>query len=99
MAEYQNDASQKERREALKADCYFNRAQTEVGQELGRFSHLTKTTVVGGVTPVPRQPPNSPFAGDPTGVEPPLGYDINSMTPVGTPSEVQASIKAEWDGK
>ena len=95
MAEYHNGATQVERRQALKAGCYFNRAQTEVGSELGgRFSHLTKT-VVEAVPQVPRQPANSPFAGDPCGVEPPLGFSVNDMVPTGTPVEIAASIAAE----
>jgi hypothetical protein len=95
MAEYHNEARQAERRQALKADCYFNRAQIEIGSELGgRFSHLTKT-VVTGVPQVPKQPENSPFHHDRCGQEPPLGYSVNDMVPVGTPSEVQASIAAE----
>jgi hypothetical protein len=87
MAEYHNEASQAERRQALKADCYFNRAQSEVGQELGRFSHLTKASVTP-VTQYPQQPPNSPFRQDPAGAEPPLGIDVNSMTGVGQPDPV-----------
>ena len=94
MAEYHNDASQKERREALKADCYFNRTQTEVGSELGRFAHLSKTTVVGASpSPVPKQPANSPFHHDPTPAEAPLGYSVDDMVPTGTPTEIAASIK------
>jgi hypothetical protein len=88
MAEYHNDATQTERREALKADCYFNRAQSEIGSELGgRFKHLSTTSV----TPVPQyphQPPNSPFHHDPTGAEPPLGIDVNAMTGVAQPDPV-----------
>ena len=88
MAEYHNEASQAERRQALKADCYFNRAQTEVGSELGgRFKHLS-TTSVTPVPQYPQQPPNSPFRQDPTGPEPPLGIDVNSMTGVGQPDPV-----------
>jgi hypothetical protein len=88
MAEYHNDATQVERRQALKADCYFNRAQTEVGSELGgRFKHLT-TTSVTPVPQYPQQPPNSPFRQDPTGAEPPLGLDVNAMPGVGQPDPV-----------
>jgi hypothetical protein len=93
MAEYHNDASQAERKEALKADCYFNRAQSEVGQELGRFSHLTKASVKP-VPQYPQQPPNSPFRQDPTGAEPPLGFDVNSMTGVAQPDPILEEAQA-----
>ena len=94
MAEYHNDASQAERKEALKADCYFNRAQSEIGSELGgRYRPLVKASV----TPVPQypqQPPNSPFRQDPTGAEPPLGIDVNAMTGVGQPDPVLEEAQA-----
>jgi hypothetical protein len=45
------------------------------------------------VTQVPRQPPHSPWHHDPVGLEPPLGYSIDQMEPVGTPAEVEASIR------
>jgi hypothetical protein len=88
MAEYHNDATQAERREALKADCYFNRAQSEIGSELGgRFKHLS-TTSVTPVPQYPQQPPNSPFHHDPTGAEPPLGIDVNAMPGVAQPDPI-----------
>jgi hypothetical protein len=45
------------------------------------------------VTQVPRQPPHSPWHHDPVGLEPPLGYSVNEMVAVGTPAEVEASIR------
>jgi hypothetical protein len=90
--EYQNDASQAERKAMLKNDrqakTYFERAQVEVGSELGgRYRHLAPASVVG-VPQYPQQPPNSPFRQDPTGAEPPLGIDVNSMMGVGQPDPV-----------
>jgi hypothetical protein len=90
--EFMNDSSQAERREALKADCYFNRTQSEAGSELGRFAHLSKTSVVGASpSPVPKQPPNSPFHHDPCGAEPSLGYSVHDMP--GQPA-VDAGLEA-----
>src|SRR5262245_57601572 len=40
----------------------------------------------------PRQPDGSPWARDDTGVEPPLGYEIDSLEAVGGPSEDAASL-------
>ena len=98
MKDFVNDSSQEERKAMLKNDrqarTYFERAQETVGEEMGgRFKHLGSGTVVGASpSPIPRQPPNSPFAGDPCGQEPPLGYSVDEMVPTGTPSEVAASI-------
>ena len=99
MKEYVNDSSQDERKTMLKNDrqarTYFERAQESIGDELGgRYRPLTKPSVEA-VPSVPRQPPNSPWHSDPTGPEPSLGYSFNDMAPVGTPSEIAASIAAE----
>ena len=92
MGEFQNDSSQSERKAILKNDrqaqTYFERAQVEVGSELGgRYRHLAPASVAG-VPQYPQQPPNSPFRQDPTGAEPPLGIDVNAMTGVGQPDPV-----------
>jgi hypothetical protein len=92
MKEFVNDSTQAERRQVLKNDrqaqTYFERAQVEVGSELGgRFRHLAPASVAG-VPQYPQQPPNSPFHHDPTGPEPPLGIDVNSMTGAGQPDPV-----------
>jgi hypothetical protein len=99
MAEFQNNSSQAERREVLKNDrqaqTYFERAQETIGEEMGgRFKHLGSASVTG-VPQYPQQPPNSVWSGDVVPPEPPLGFDINSMVPTGTPAEVAASIAAE----
>jgi hypothetical protein len=42
----------------------------------------------------PRQPPGSPWSGVPALNGPdPLGYSVDAMEPVGSPAEVEASIK------
>jgi hypothetical protein len=89
-----DDITQAEKRQIVKNDTYYSRAQADVGSELGgRYRHLAPASVVG-VPQYPQQPPNSPFHHDPTGAEPPLGIDVNEMIPVGTHAEVQASIAA-----
>jgi hypothetical protein len=45
------------------------------------------------LTEYPRQPPTSHWHHDPVGLEPPLGYSVNEMVAVGTPAEVEASIR------
>jgi hypothetical protein len=42
----------------------------------------------------PRMPPGSPWAGDLTGVEGPLGYEIDAQESVGEPFELAASLAA-----
>src|SRR5262245_39762052 len=68
---------------------YFSHAG-DVELELGgRFAKLTPTTVTGseGVVRYPRQPEGSPWASDPVGTEPPLGYSVNAVEVVGEPHE------------
>jgi hypothetical protein len=45
------------------------------------------------LTEYPRQPAHSHWHHDPIGLEPPLGYSVDQMEPVGTPAEVEASIR------
>jgi hypothetical protein len=37
----------------------------------------------------PRLPPDNPFSSDISGVEPPLGYEINSQEPTGNYHEIE----------
>lgn len=41
----------------------------------------------------PAQPASSPWSGDPTGIEPPLGVAIDEMEPTGTAAEVAKSLR------
>ena len=89
-----DDITQAEKRQIVKNDTYYSRAQTDVGSELGgRYRHLAPASVVG-VPQYPQQPPNSPFRQDPTGAEPPLGIDVNAMTGVGQPDPVLEEAQA-----
>jgi hypothetical protein len=44
-------------------------------------------------TKYPAQPPTSPWAGDPAGIEPPLGVAIDDQEVTGTPTEVAKSLR------
>jgi hypothetical protein len=80
--------TQTERREVLLNDTMLSRAQSERQLEnQGRFAATNKSTVVGS-TPGPAYPAGPNWANDPTGVEPPLGVDINELEPVGTAAEI-----------
>jgi hypothetical protein len=40
----------------------------------------------------PRQPASSPWASDPVGLEPSLGFSVNQMEPTGTHVEIERSL-------
>jgi hypothetical protein len=70
-------------------ETYYGRAQLDLEAELGgRFAR--PKPLVGEV---PRQPEGSPWAHDPVGPEPPLGYSIDAMEPVGAPHEIERSLR------
>jgi hypothetical protein len=74
-------------------DCFFNRQQHTELEAGGRFSKVTQTTLTGATDATPRLPENSPWAGDdPVPPEPPLGFSIDALEPVGTPQEVAKSL-------
>ena len=73
---------------------YHSRAAVEQTLETGgRFAD--KVSLVVGETPAvqyPRLPAGSPWAGDPVGLEPPLGFSVDAMEPTGEAHEIQASL-------
>jgi hypothetical protein len=86
-----DEISQAERRRVLENDrrvlaTYHGVAQTSVDDDRGgRYAKVITTTVIGA-SPInyPRQPGSSPanqaaLAGD----EPPLGFSVNDIEPVG----------------
>ena len=88
---FRNDTSQKERAEVLKNDravqknTFLSHTHSEEG---GRYA---KPQTVIGATPTvqyPRAAPN--WSVDPTGVEPPLGIDVNTVEPCGEKFEIEA---------
>jgi hypothetical protein len=71
---------------------YLDHAITSAEEEAqGRFKKQTLTTVIGvGTSAYPRLP-NGPWGSpDPTGAEPPLGIDVNELTPIGGASPALA---------
>jgi hypothetical protein len=94
---YHNEATQAERREMLKGDTYHSRAQNELGQELGRWAHLSKGQRVTGTAPSvwPTMPANNPWASNVVPDEPPTGQRIDEMEPIGGPPEPAAASVAE----
>ena len=69
-------------------DTFFSRAQADADLESqGRFKKEVSAEVIAKepLVKYPDQPTSSPFANDPAGTEPALGYDINEQVPIGGP--------------
>ena len=65
----------------------------------GRFSGGGDVSGAEEATHYPRLPEGSPWACDPTGVEPPFGYAIDEQAPVGEAAEVAASLGPSLQGE
>jgi hypothetical protein len=99
---FNNEISQAERREVLQNDrdllpkttfASFASAFTDEDRG-GRFKPETQTHIIGS-TPIPKYPElpaSSPSHHDVVPDEPPLGFSVEEMTPVGSHQEIQASI-------
>ena len=92
-----DNVPQSERRRVMANDrmaTYHSVAQSAVDDERGgRYAtEGSKQTVIGG-SPIayPQQPSTSPWHSDPCPPEPPLGFDVNAIDPVGEPHEIKAS--------
>jgi hypothetical protein len=59
----------------------------------GRFAGL-RGKVVGAMA---RYPSASPHQGADQAVEPPLGYDVSAVEPVGSAAEIEASLRSKDD--
>jgi len=96
MTNSADEISQREKRRILIEE---RQMRTYMGQALdadldlgGRFAKVHTTTVTGS-SPIsyPAQPAHSPWHHDPCPPEPPLGYSVEEMEPVGEPHERIAS--------
>jgi hypothetical protein len=76
--EFNNPSDQADRKQVVKNDCYFSRAQADADMVGGRFKKETEIRVTG-VPQYPTQPETSPWANDVVGVEPPLGYSVDDL--------------------
>jgi hypothetical protein len=81
-------------REQQQAATMSGFAQAEANIDRGRYTEHEKATVIGS-TPIPHYPQGPAWCADPSGVEPPLGVDINEMQPTGEVFEVERSIAAQ----
>ena len=79
----------------------FQRQQNEIEAEhLGRYSKVSTKPTVTGTTPTPSYPAGPAWTNDPTGIEPPLDYNINDQPCVGEPHELREvnHLPPEGDG-
>jgi hypothetical protein len=78
-------------------DTLHGRTQTD--DRGGRYAAMGKPVITGS-TPgpqYPKLPSNNSFGeglDQVTGIEPPLGFDVNEMEPCGTEAEIQRSLSA-----
>jgi hypothetical protein len=86
-------AEQKERHQILDNDRAVREHTTtylkETHSDLGGRWAINRTDNVVGQTPTIDYGGKPNWAHDPTGVEPPLGYSVDAMAPVGEPFEVE----------
>jgi len=97
--------NQAERRRVMieerRLKTYHGHAQSSVDDERGgRFAFSGSSATVTGASPIayPAQPAGSPWASDPIGSEPPLGYSVETQETVGEPHEVRALSSVRQDG-
>ena len=95
----EDQISQSERRRILaegrraKSTYHSVAASSADDERGGRYAAASSKPTVTGSSPIayPQQPTGSPWASDPLPNEPPLGYSVEEMEPVGEPHEIDAS--------
>jgi hypothetical protein len=96
-----DEISQAERRrmiEERRLKTYHGHAMSAVDDERGgRYAIEDNKQTVIGSSPIvyPAQPAGSPWASDPVGLEPPLGYSIEAQETTGEPHEIAASMASQ----
>jgi hypothetical protein len=94
-----DEVSQAERRRVMAEErrmkTYCGQAQASLDDDRGgryAMGSGSKPSVTGS-SPIayPKQPANSPWSRDACPQEPPLGYSVETMDPVGEQHEVEAS--------
>ena len=98
----EDEISQSERRRILaegrraKSTYHSVAASSADDERGGRYAAASSKPTVTGSSPIayPQQPTGSPWASDPLPNEPPLGYSVEEMEPIGEPHELEASRKA-----
>jgi hypothetical protein len=88
------NATMKEKAEVLRNDQRVRSGSTFLdhthSDEGGRFAKPTIVIGSDGAAQYPMAAPN--WSADPTGVEPPLGFDVNAVEPVGEQFEIERHL-------
>jgi hypothetical protein len=92
-----DEISQREKRRILAEDrqvrsTYMSHAESSIDDDRGgRFAAIEKSATIVGAARIsyPQQPAGSPWANDPIGLEPLLGFSVEDHDPVGE--------RHEWD--
>jgi|SRR5262249_12194607 len=94
MTNSADDIPQSQRRRLMAEErrlrTYHGHAQANLGEDRGgRFAFAGSPKTVTGSSPIqyPAQPAHSPWAKDACPPEPPLGFSVDAMEPVGEPFE------------
>jgi hypothetical protein len=86
-------------REHQRGSTFLDHARSSADDELGgRFARHQPQTIIGA-TPLPKYPAGSgPWSGaDPVGQEPPLGFSVNDLEPMGPPLSLEAQAAPTSD--
>ena len=105
MTNSADDIPQSQRRRLMAEErrlrTYHGHAQANLGEDRGgRFAFAGSPKTVTGSSPIqyPAQPAHSPWAKDACPPEPPLGFSVDEMEPVGEPAfATSSSVKADDD--
>ena len=97
-----DDIPKTEKRRILANDrkvmsSYLEHAQVSIDDDRGgRFAAVGKSATVVGASPTsyPQQPTNSPWARDVMPPEPPLGFSVHEIEPVGEKHEIARAAQS-----
>jgi hypothetical protein len=82
-------------------NTYRAHAEASIDEDRGgRFALVRKPATIVGAGPIayPRLPEDSPWSSNPLPPEPPLGYSVDDLEPVGEVFEQEAKpqVRARW---
>ena len=91
---YSNDATQDERKAIVKNDSYFARQSNTADDRRRQICKAETSTHTGQSSQIPSYQRTHLGHHDPVPATEPLGFSVNAMEPVGTPTEIQSSLPA-----
>jgi hypothetical protein len=91
---YQNDATMADKRRVLRDTGTFHAHAIAAAAEVGGRFAAQRPNVIGAGAAYTAA---APHQGADQALEPPIGFDVNAMVPVGEIFEIEASIRGERD--